>query len=211
MKAVIVSGGAPPSVELIKKELAEPCYLICADSGANYLYKYNIVPNYLIGDFDSIDKEVLSYFSNKKCNIEKYPKDKDFTDTELALLKAKELKVDKVVFLGCTGSRLDHTLANLGLLLKCLNSKIEACIKDNNNTISMINCSTEITGERKSSFSLLAYNEPVVGLSIEGAKFDLNNYYLDIGDGLTVSNEFLDNSVRISFISGTLLVIRSVD
>lgn len=75
----------------------------------------------------------------------------------------------------------------------------------------MINCSTEITGERKSSFSLLAYNEPVVGLSIEGAKFDLNNYYLDIGDGLTVSNEFLDNSVRISFISGTLLVIRSVD
>ncbi|MCM8710577.1 thiamine diphosphokinase [Clostridium sp. SYSU_GA19001] len=211
MKAVIVSGGASPSMELIKNELEEPCFLICADSGANHLYKYKIVPDYLIGDFDSIDEEVFDYFAKKGCIIERYPKEKDYTDTELALLKAKELKVSKVIFLGCTGSRLDHTLSNLGLLLKCLTLKLEACIKDNNNIINMINCSTEIIGETNSNFSLLAYNEPVVDLTIYGAKYNLNSYYLKVGDGLTVSNEFLKNKVKITFKSGTLLVIRSVD
>lgn len=211
MKAVIISGGSPPTKALLEEELKECSYLICADSGADCLYKYNIMPDYLIGDFDSIDKSVFDYFFTSNIAIEKYPKDKDFTDTKLALFKARKLGADEIIFLGCTGGRLDHTVGNFGLLLDCLNYNIKSFIKDDNNAISITNISTEIYGEKGESFSLLAYNMPVENLTIKGAKFELENYYLNIGDGLTLSNEFLRNNVNINFYKGTLLMMRCKD
>lgn len=62
MKAIIVSGGSAPSRKLIEEEIDEDSILICADGGANCLYEYKIIPDYLIGDFDSIDKNVLTFF-----------------------------------------------------------------------------------------------------------------------------------------------------
>ena len=128
MKTVIVAGGSPPSFDLINKELEDATYLVCADSGANCLYNYNIKPHYLIGDFDSIDKNVFDFYKKESCIIEMYPKDKDDTDTELCIKKAIELFSDEIVLLGCTGSRLDHILGNIGLLLRCLNLNIKASI-----------------------------------------------------------------------------------
>lgn len=211
MKAIIIAGGTPPSKELFIQELSEPSVLICADRGADCAFKYNIVPDYLLGDFDSIDKKILDFFSKQKCTIDYFSKDKDYTDTELALIKAKELKVSKITFLGCTGSRLDHTLGNLGLLLKCLKNNIEAYIKDDNNTICIVNKSIQLKGKTGENFSLLAYDTPVTGLTIEGAKYNLYNYDLNIGDGLTISNEFLECKVNINFGSGNLLIIKSMD
>lgn len=211
MKAVIISGGTPPSEELLKTELEENCVLICADSGANCLYHYNITPNYLIGDFDSISREGLEFFSRKHCIIEKYPIEKDYTDTELAMLKALNLKADKIVFLGCTGTRLDHTFGNLGLLLKCLYNNVEAFIKDNNNTITMVNHGLSLNGRKGDKFSLFAYDEPVIDLDIDGSKYNLNKYFLKIGDGLTISNEFSNTEVKINFKSGNLIIIKSRD
>jgi len=59
MKVIIISGGNPPSRELLQKEITDNAFLIGADSGANCLYKYNILPDLLVGDFDSIDEKAL--------------------------------------------------------------------------------------------------------------------------------------------------------
>lgn len=211
MKAIIVSGGLPPSKELIEEELKGEAVVICADRGANCLYKYNIHPDYLLGDFDSIDITVLDYFEKQNCTILRYSKDKDYTDTQLALFKAKEIKAAEIVFLGCTGTRVDHTLGNLGLLLDCMKSGIPSYIKDDNNVISITDKSIELYGDKNDYFSLVAYNSPVIGLTISGAKFNLNDYLLNIGDPLTLSNEFLDTQVKIRFKAGILLIIKSKD
>lgn len=211
MKAIIIAGGAPPSLELLNEELKDSAIIICADSGANCLLNYNIIPQYLLGDFDSIDKEVFNYFSKSNCHIESYPKDKDYTDTELALLKAKEIGANTIAFLGCSGSRLDHTLGNLGLLLKCLISNIKSYIRDNNNYVELINNPVTISGMPEEKFSLLAYNSPVKNLTIEGAKFPLKNYDLQVGDSLTVSNEFKNSEVKITFSEGVLMLLKSKD
>lgn len=211
MKAVILSGGNPPSLELLKEELESADYLICADGGANCLFNYNITPNYLIGDFDSISADVLDHLLNSDCIVEKYPKEKDYTDTELALLKAKELGVNKVVFLGCTGSRLDHTIGNIGLLLDCLKHVIDASIKDSNNTMFLSDKSLLITGKKGEYFSLLPYSGVTKNLTIEGSKYNLNNYDLSPGNSLTLSNEFINEQVKISFNGGILLIIKSKD
>lgn len=211
MKIVIVSGGVPPSKELLLKELFHSSYLICADSGANCLFNYGIVPHYLMGDFDSIDRSVYEYFTEKECNIEAFNKDKDYTDTKLALLKAIELSASEIVFLGCTGNRIDHTLGNLGFLKECLKLNIKATLKDDKNSVEISNKPLVISGELGQYFSLQAYSECVKDLTIRGAKFELIDYDLKLGDPLTISNEFLEHNVEINFSSGELLIIFSTD
>ncbi len=212
MKVVIVSGGEAPSYELIRKELKNSSFLICADSGGNCLYEYKIVPNYLMGDFDSINRNALEFFGkSKECSIEAYPKDKDFTDTELVLNKALELGATEISLLGCTGTRIDHLMGNMGMLLRCLKLNVNAYIKDNNNYIQIVDKPIKIKGKKGETFSLQCYGDKVENLNIKGARYELNNYFLTIGDPRTVSNEFLDGEVEISFTSGNLIIFYSRD
>ncbi|ADK14333.1 thiamine diphosphokinase [Clostridium ljungdahlii] len=211
MKAIIVSGGSAPSRKLIEEEIDEDSILICADGGANCLYEYKIIPDYLIGDFDSIDKNVLTFFKSKKCSIDTYPRAKDFTDTEIAVEKSLELEVDQIVMLACTGSRIDHVLANLGMLLKCNRSGVKAYIKDEHNIIELLCKTTTIKGYPGETFSLHAYCNVVKNLNIIGARYKLSNYDLALGDARTVSNEFIEEEARIVFDSGMLLCMHSKD
>lgn len=211
MKSVIISGGEAPSYELVKKELENSYYLICADSGANCLYKYGLYPDIILGDLDSIDKSALHHFEINKTDIIRFKREKDFTDTYAAVKKAVELGCNEIVLLGCTGSRIDHILGNIGILLECLKLKVCAVMKDEHNTISIINNSTNIQGKKGDIFSLIPYGENIEGLNIIGAKYPLENYLLEVGSGLGVSNEFLEEEVKITFTKGTLMVIFSKD
>jgi len=211
MKVIIVSGGNPPSKELLTSEIAEDTFLIAADSGANCLYDYNIEPHLLLGDFDSIDKKVLDYFKMCNCIIDIYPTEKDFTDTEIAVKKALCMKPNEIVFLGCTGSRVDHLLGNIGMLKICLENGVKACIKDKNNNIRLVNTSTTLKGAVGQIFSLQSYGDEIIGLTIEGAKYPLNNYNLKIGGSITISNEFAQAKVKLKFKAGMLMVILPSD
>ena len=97
MKVVIISGGNSPSYTLIKKELRESEYLIAADSGANALFKYDVFPDYIIGDLDSIKTVALNYYKDRKVSILQYPPEKDYTDTEIAVNKAIDLGATEIV------------------------------------------------------------------------------------------------------------------
>lgn len=211
MKAVIISGGTEPSYELLQKELRDCNFLVCADSGADCIYKYKIKPNILIGDFDSASNEVLEYYKKNCSDIIKFPAEKDFTDTELALKEVLKLEVSEIVFLGCTGTRIDHLFGNIGLLNRCLNLGIKAFIKDENNEMFIINKESTLRGTRGTLFSIQAFGDEVKELSIVGAKYPLKDYNLKFGDPRTVSNEFLDGDVTISFKTGKVIVMKSKD
>lgn len=210
MKILIVSGGKAPSKDIINSYIEQGYEIIAADSGANCLYRYGITPKILLGDFDSIDKEILNYFKDKT-EILTVPKEKDFTDTDLALNIAIERKAKEIVFLGCTGSRMDHFLGNLCVLYKALEKNIKAYIVDENNSITMINSPTTISGKKGDCFSLIAFKEDVKNLTIKGAKYELNSYYLSLSDNLTLSNEFIKEEVSLTFDSGTVILMRCND
>ncbi|WP_234121108.1 thiamine diphosphokinase [Clostridium hydrogenum] len=211
MKAVIISGGTEPSYEVLHKELRNCDFLVCADSGANCIYKYKIKPNILIGDFDSASNEALEYYKKNCADIIKFPPEKDFTDTELALKEVLKLEVSEIVFLGCTGTRIDHLFGNIGLLNRCLDLEINAFIKDDNNEMFIINKESTLRGTRGTLFSIQAFGDEVKELSIIGAKYPLKDYNLKFGDPRTVSNEFLDEDVTISFKTGKVIVMKSKD
>ncbi|MGH4138077.1 thiamine diphosphokinase [Clostridium sp.] len=211
MKVIIISGGNPPSKELLTNEITEDTFLIAADSGANCLYDYNIEPDLLLGDFDSIDIVVLDYFKKCNCTIDIYPTEKDFTDTEIAVKKALCMKPNEIIFLGCTGSRVDHLLGNIGMLKICLENGVNAFIKDENNSIRLTNASISLKGTVGQIFSVQSYGNEIIGLTIEGAKYPLNNYNLKIGESITISNEFAGPQVKLKFKSGMLLLILPLD
>jgi len=211
MKIIIVSGGNPPPLEFLLREITVDTFIIGADSGANCLYDYNIEPNLLVGDFDSIDKEAFDYYKKSKCIIDIYPKEKDFTDTEIAARKALSMKPNEIVFLGCTGSRIDHLLGNIGMLKICLEYGVNASIKDENNSVRLINTSTSLNGTVGQLFSLQPYGDEIIGLTIKGAKYPLNNYNLKIGQSISISNEFATSKVDLEFKFGTLMIILSKD
>jgi thiamine pyrophosphokinase len=211
MKVIIISGGNPPTQKLLMKEITEDTFLIGADSGANCLYDYNIHPDLLVGDFDSIDKKVLNYFKKNNCIIDIYPTEKDYTDTEIAVKKALSMKPNEIVLLGCTGSRIDHLLGNIGMLKICLENGVNASVKDENNNIRLIDTSTSLKGTVGEIFSVQSYGDEIVGLTIEGAKYPLTDYNLKIGESITISNEFVTPLVELKFKTGTLMVILSAD
>jgi len=211
LKAVIIGGGLTPSKEILEEELIDAQILIGADGGGNYLYKNNKVPDYLIGDFDSIDKESLDFFKNSNCIIETYPREKDDTDSEICFNKAIELRVSLITMLGFTGSRIDHFLGNLGLLKKSLDYGIKSVIRDNNNKIFIVKESCTLKREEGKFLSLQAYSDVVENLCLIGVKYPLTGYNLFKGDLRTISNEFVRDEIIIKFDSGLLLVIIASD
>ena len=108
MKALVV-GNRPLQSNVI--EMAKDTFVIAADAGADRLLKYNIIPDQVIGDLDSISDKASTKLeewivSNK--NIQK-------TDLEKAVDFAFEKGATKVTIIGWSGGRMDHTLAALGL------------------------------------------------------------------------------------------------
>lgn len=211
MKALIMSGGTKPSKELALKEAAESSYVIGVDKGIEYLYEYNIEPNIVLGDFDSVDIGVLNKITHSYKQLVKFPPEKDFTDTQAAINKCLELNVEEIVILAATGTRLDHTLANIGLLYQCLERGKKAVIKDEKNTIFMTNNDIKLDGFNTGYFSLMAFAGVVENVNIRGAKYPLYDYRLAPWDNITISNEFCGETVNITFNSGTLLIFYSMD
>ncbi|QAA33256.1 thiamine diphosphokinase [Clostridium manihotivorum] len=209
MKAVIVAGGNAPSKDLFFKEIKDANILIAADSGINTFYNYDITPNIILGDFDSADSEALNYYGQIKRIT--FKPEKDFTDSELAFNNVLELGATEVVLLGCTGTRLDHTIANLGLLKRGLERNITTSIKDENNYIFLVSQNTTLYGVPGQTISFQAFGGSVNDFNIYNAKYPLYDYNLTLGDGRTVSNEFQKDPIEISFTSGIVMVMYSND
>lgn len=210
MKAIIVSGGRAPSRKLLISLINDTDLIIGADRGCEALWNNEIIPNIIVGDFDSINEEAYLKY-RKKSKEFKFNPEKDYTDTDIAFNKAVEMGATEIILLGCTGTRMDHVLASIGLLKKAMDLNINCQIIDENNKMFLINNSKTFKGTKGETISFLAYFECVKNLNIIGAKYPLNNYDLKIGDSLTVSNEFLDEEIKVTFDSGVLLVNLSKD
>lgn len=207
MKALIISGGNPPSEKLVNSILNKVDIVIGADKGCDTLDKFNIKTDYILGDFDSVNVKTLLAFEEKGIKKYKFKKEKDDTDTKIAVDLAIEKGAKEIYMLGVTGTRLDHTLANIGLLGYCLDKGVRAYIVDENNYMYVTNKGLNLKGKKGQVISFRAYKEDIINFNIKGSLYDLKNYNLSVNDGITTSNEFVDSNISISFDSGTVMII----
>lgn len=214
-RTVIISGGALNEgfVESVLAE-NEGAYIIGVDKGLEFLYRKGIEPNYIVGDFDSIDSNVIDYY-RKETNIpiREFNPIKDATDTEIAIRLAITLGSTEIVILGATGGRIDHLWANVQCLYIAAKANVLAYILDERNKIMVIDKpwklkKSEAYGKYLSVFTL---GGEVFEFSMKGTKWPLMHHTLKPYDSLTVSNEFRDEVVEIDFLNGVLAVMQTRD
>lgn len=212
MNCLIVAGGVKPKDEIINY-YSEQCELIIGvDKGCNYLFEAKVKPHYIVGDFDSSNLGVIDEIVRQGAVKYQYQCEKNFTDSEEAFELGISKNAKRIIFLGATGQRFDHTLGNLGLLLKALKSGVLSEIVDDRNRMFLINENTVIKRDKEYKYvSFLAYNSKVEEFSIKGAKYNLDKYTLEIGDSRTVSNEFITDEIRLELSNGSILVVYSKD
>ncbi len=207
---LIVTGGAEVSERLLRQQLGESEYIIAADGGVKLLLKYNVTPDLIVGDFDSAPKgEWLSVFTDVP--VVTFPKEKDYTDTELAILEALKHPCETICILGGTGTRLDHTLANMMLLQRIEASGKCGLILDDHNQISVLKAGQyNILKGEWSFFSLVSLTDILV-VSLEGFKFPLDHAKIAQASTVTISNEFLGSTGTVNIHEGCAFLILSRD
>ena len=188
--------------------------MIVCDRGLEALYQLKIIPNHVVGDFDSVSSEVLEFYKKQTQIIfHKFNAEKDNTDTDIALKLAIRLKSSKITILGALGKRMDHAIANIHILKDALEAEIPCQILDEYNRIYLIN--KEMTLEKEKVYgkyvSLIPLTSTVEGLTLTGFKYPLNHYTLPIGTSLGISNEIIADTASIEMKNGILIVIESRD
>ena len=238
---IIVSGGDIQSdfaPYFLKKNIEtagrENIRLIAADRGLEFFLDYLILPDVVIGDFDSLSEDGKNFLEmqnedipyggmlewklqkgeGKVVEVVRLRPEKDDSDTQSAMNYAIQNGAKEIVILGVTGNRVDHLMANFGLLILAQKQDTEVALADRYNYMKLIPSGTilkkaEQFGKYVSFFPL---GGDVTGLTLEGFKYPLDKYHLTTADsGLTVSNEISEEYAKVTYESGTLLMIMSRD
>jgi thiamine pyrophosphokinase len=210
-RVVIVSGGSLG--DWVLDSIADGDHIIGADAGALFLVRNGIKPDLSLGDFDSVSPEEQEEVRAGSLDSASFdPIDKNYTDTELALLRALELKPASIVLLGATGSRLDHTLSNIHLLRLAAAQGIPAAVEDAANRVRLLPPGNrlEISKSRFNHVSLLPLSIEVRGIDLSGFQYPLHNATLEIGQSLGISNVLAAEVGTVTVSEGWLLVIESI-
>ena len=213
-KVLIITGGNIDKTFLGQLvEINQYSEIIAADHGLIAGDHLNLPLDFIVGDFDSVPKEIVDKYQRNNVPIITFPIEKDKTDTELAIDLAIQQRPKSIDIVGATGSRLDHTLANMYLLTNSLNKGIEAYIIDANNKFYLKKETFTIqkSNQYGDYISFLPFHGDVKGLSLKGFKYPLDNVTLSAGESICISNELIDDTGEIHFTEGTLMVFESKD
>jgi thiamine pyrophosphokinase len=183
--------------------ISEEDLIVAADGGYRYCLKHEIIPDLIIGDFDSLGE---TPYGEK---VIKLPVEKDVTDTAAAVKYAEEKGVNEFHIYGGTGGRLDHTLANISLAARisagggrCYiysDGVIITALTDGKITLKPKNCGAVV--------SIFSFTDVSEGVTLSGLKYPLNNVVLTNNFPLGISNETAADVVEIEVRRGTLLII----
>lgn len=215
MKYLIVSGGTVNEgflTKIVKNGGFD--VILAADAGMEALYRDHILPDIIVGDFDSVNSDTLEYFHDKEqIEVCMLNPEKDDTDTEYAIREAIRRQAREIVIVGGTGTRIDHVLGNICLLGIGLEHQVKICLVDEHNRMRMID--QPLTLKKAEQYgkyvSLIPFSEYVQGVTLRGFKYPLTDYTMGGFNSLGISNEIVSEEASISLTSGQLIVIESKD
>lgn len=207
-KCLIIGNGKTPEKKtilfLMKKGYGT---IICADGGLHHAYKLKIVPKYIIGDFDSVDKDLLESYREKSKIIQ--IKKQDDTDIEKCLKYALKQKFNEAIMLSVTGDRLDHSFCNLGIALK-FHAKINVKIISETSLLSVYEKQISLSTKKGEYISLYAFDKKTK-ITSQGLKYPLKEMQLPFGVRESTSNVAVADEVKLNIKNGKIFVIRDFE
>lgn len=211
MKYIVMANGDYGDLEFYKQFIKGEETILCADGGANYAYQLGLLPAMIVGDMDSILPEVRQYYTDREIPMKKFPRRKDFTDTQLVLTNACEMGASEILLLGTLGNRLDHTLSNLYCALDLVRQGIKITYASPAGFIYLVNKEIEITGEIGDMISILSLSEEARGVTTVGLEFPLDHVILEKRNPYAISNSLLETYGAIRLDEGVLAVFHYVN
>lgn len=184
-------------------------YLVAADGGTRHCLEMGFRPNMVVGDFDSLSKELQKELTLKGVVIERYPPDKDKTDLELALDRSLRIGADKIMILGAWGGRPDHTIGNLLLLAReDINVPVEIVQESQIITVLGPGRDLSLSCGEGDLLSVVPLSAKVTGVTYRGLKYPLTNATLERGRSTGLSNVVVATPASIRVGQGWLAVFQ---
>ena len=202
-RCIIVGGADINNYDFIRESLQSDDYVIFCDSGLKHLSSLQVKPSLIVGDFDShenphLDTETIVL-----------PCEKDDTDTVYAMKEAIKRGFDTFLLIGVVGGRLDHTLGNISMLLYLDSHGCKGTIIDDYSEMEIISSEPAYIEDKYEFFSLLNITGCAKGITIQNAKYPLNDGEITCEYQYGVSNEVLPGKTAIvSVREGKLLLIK---
>lgn len=197
-RCLIVAGGDYAPIGPV----GEGEFVLACDRGYAHCLREGIIPDLILGDFDSYTAALPGGVP-----VLRYPIEKDDTDTMLAVRWAKENGFDAVALRCAFGGRLDHLLSNVQTLHYAVTLGMESEAGDGCNYLRVLRPGAyHIPRREGQSLSLLALTEKVEGLTIRGTKYEAEGITLCNPTTLGQSNAFRGDA-EIRFESGVLALV----
>lgn len=200
---MIIGGADIGRYDRIHSYLREDDFYICCDSGLKHREELGIIPNLIVGDFDS--------YKNPHMDVETIilPCEKDDTDTVFAVKEALSRGFQDFLLVGVIGGRLDHTLGNVSLLLMLDTQEKEAMALDDFSEMQIVSDQPVQIEDCYVYFSLLNISGTAQGITIKNAKYPLAEAEISCEYQYGISNEVLPGKYAVVTVKqGRLLLIK---
>jgi thiamine pyrophosphokinase len=222
MDALILADGEAPSRGSLDRAWpgwdADVGLVIAADGGARHAAGLGVAIDAWVGDGDSIDPDTMAALESSGVPILRSSPNKDESDTELAIREAIARGATGVVVVGALGGeRVDHALANIGLLAMAELGNRPASLLDARSRISLIRAraaggeplARPLPGRIGDLVSLLPLGDGVVGVTTRGLRYPLSDEPLPAGPARGLSNVRDREDAAVTVRAGLLLVVES--
>jgi thiamine pyrophosphokinase len=209
--AFVAAGGTVVEPERFRPLARAAGLILAADSGYDHLRRMGARPDLLLGDLDSISPAALADAHRSNVPIAAFPREKDDTDTALALLEALRRGAGTIVACGAFGGRLDHTLANVLLLASPALRRADIRLLDERQEVRLVRGSLHLRTRAGETVSLLPVGGAVESVTTAGLSYPLVGAALETGPALGVSNVATGEEVEVRIASGSLVLTRIFD
>ncbi len=205
-RVVLLSNGELPDSAYARSQIMSDDMIIAANGGTRLAYEMNLVPDLLVGDSDSLPDYLHEWLKANHVPHHQHPAEKDETDLELALRHAIALGASSVLFLGLTGTRTDHMLANFSLLALAHEARLQAEVVVDHEHLYLVYDQLQLMGEIGQTVSLLPLGGDAHEVYTQGLKWELHGETLPFGPARGISNIMTSPIARITLSDGLLIV-----
>lgn len=204
MTRCVIVGGAPiANYSAVRSYIRNDDFVIYCDCGLKHQNELGIKADLVVGDFDS------HAMPTDGAEVIKLPCEKDDTDTVYAAKEAIRRGYTDFLLVGMVGGTMDHTLANVSILLYMDALGKRALLVDDYSEMEVISNGISYIDDSFEYFSVLSPNGTASGISIEDAKYTLNDGAINIKYQYGVRNEPIEGkTAKVSVREGCLLVIK---
>ena len=175
--------------------------VIAADKGYEFALKQGIIPEIVIGDFDS--STMPTNLNVLKLNVEK-----NETDGQEALAYAIKKGYDEIAIYGISGGRLDHEMGNLSLLKSGEEQGVSMVGKEDDVDIYFKSKGKYAFKTQKGKeFSIITFIEDSIISNGIGVKYPIDNLHLSSNSlGRAISNVAIEDEISFEVLEGGVLV-----